>query len=423
MTDYIKLVSDKLLNNIDVVFYTVGSCTFGSIRELHHRFGLLPSAVCDGDTNKQGRTFKGLYGISVISPDEAISRFNDALWYIPSLDYRYQIIGYLTEERGIPFERILNYTPVTRVRSCAFLQKALIIDGTGHMRFCWRYQCPQYKISDNLDADRLLALRDSRILQLKSYNTRSINTCTTCPQVREEYYPITPMSWSVNFFCSSICNYKCMYCTVPKIPAEEFGGSDYTLGEFIDAFKHSGLLSDEYGVILSTAGEPLIHPKRKDFYKAFDGFEMVINTNGSVFDEDLFELMGKKKILLLISVDAGRKETYAQLKGVDFFAKVKANLTRYSQSPIGMVALKYLFVPDINDNVTDVDGFIEFCIETGAIFVVVSVDYFSLDKISENTRSMVNRLKNGLFERNILCVPYTAWETAEYTHIVKELVC
>ena len=60
MRDYIIEVANALQNGSNVIFYTVGSGTFEYIRELKKRFGLLPSAICDADIKKQGRTYKGL---------------------------------------------------------------------------------------------------------------------------------------------------------------------------------------------------------------------------------------------------------------------------------------------------------------------------------------------------------------------------
>ncbi|WP_164706835.1 hypothetical protein [Intestinibacillus sp. Marseille-P6563] len=105
MTDYISHIAALLEQETPVIFYTVGSVTFGYIRELKNRFGKKPTAVCDGDLRKQGKTFRGLDDIQVISPQEAIERFPNGQFFICSLDYRYQIIGYLTESCGMAPER------------------------------------------------------------------------------------------------------------------------------------------------------------------------------------------------------------------------------------------------------------------------------------------------------------------------------
>ncbi len=422
MNDYIQLIAEKIQQKCEVIFYTVGSGTFEHIRELKHRFGLLPTSVCDGDSKKQGRTYKGLEGITVISPGEALLRFPKGYFFISSLDYRYQIIGYLTEVCGVEPERIINYVPVKRINSCSFIQKALIYDQTGDLRFCWRTPCPAVPSNDVLKVNELAQLRNQLIETIKKGEVPAHEACVGCPQLSEEYYPEEPLAWSINYFCQSVCNYRCSYCTVAHYEKPSYDAGRHTLGEVIGAYKKEGILSPDYSVILSTAGEPLLHPKRKEFYQSFDGAELVINTNGSIYDADLAELMNEKKVLLLISVDAGTDKTYAKVKGVDAFNKVKNNLSAYSKASVGIVALKYLFVPGVNDNPEDVDGFIRFCEDVDAMFVVVSVDYYSVGNVTEQTKEMIGRLSQGLSERTILCVPYTAWETAEYAGKMRELM-
>ena len=95
MTDYVKILAEYLLKGTPVVLYTVGSDTFSVIRSLKYRFGILPTAVCDGDVKKHGRKYLGLSGVPVLSPDEAIDNYPDAQFFISSIDHRFQIIGEL----------------------------------------------------------------------------------------------------------------------------------------------------------------------------------------------------------------------------------------------------------------------------------------------------------------------------------------
>lgn len=302
------------------------------------------------------------------------------------------------------------------------MQKSLIYDQTGDLRFCWKNPCPKVAASEKIDAEAFLALRNTLLQKLEDPQEKTETACDGCPQICEEYYPETPLSWSLNYFCYSHCNYKCSYCTLRDREDGDFHNGEQLLGVLIQKFKDIGLMSPDYGVILSTAGEPSIHPKRKNFYNAFDGAEFAVNTNGFVFDTDLYEAMQTKKVLLICSVDAGTAETYAKIKSVDGFVQVQKNLTQYAQSTTGIVALKYIFVPGTNDTPADIDGFLDLCIHTGALFVIVSIDYFSINNISQQTRDMIHRLSQGLSKHQILCVPYTAWETAEYSKIMRELL-
>jgi len=367
--------------------------------------------------------FRGLEGLAAISPDEAIAKYPGAYWFISSLDYRYEIIGYLTDERGIQPEKIINYVPVHKIRSCILLQGTLIYDRTGELHFCWRNPSPRISPSEHVDAKALRTLRDSLIESISEGRAPEHPACDNCSQVSERYYPITPTSWTINYFCNGgICNYRCSYCTLTNAPVVDSDKGKHSLAKMISTCKDEGLLFEDYRVVLSTAGEPTLHPDRKEFYNSFDGSELIVNTNGSVFDKDLFDTMNKKMVLLTCSVDAGTRETFFHIKGVDCFEKVIKNLTKYAKASIGIVALKYIFIPGVNDTEADIEGFISLCKESNATFVIIAIDYYSVDIISEQTCKMILKLKNTLYEENFLCVPYTTCETTEYRNLMQKLL-
>lgn len=422
MKDYICEMAEKLRNNEAVIFYTVGSVTFEQIKEMKHRYGILPTAVCDGDKRKQGKTYKGLEGLFVISPEDAMKKYPDGNFFVTSLDYKYEIFGYLVEKCGISTDRIINYVPVKKVKSCFFLQKALIYDRTGELCFCWRNPAPRVPEKEKIEVGQLKKLRNALIESIQKGEPPAHEACVDCPQIMEAYYPIEPRAWSLNYFCQSVCNYKCSYCTVAHSPKLEHDMGRHTLGELISEFVKEDLLSEEYNVILSTAGEPALHPKRKEFYESFQGTELVYNTNASLYDQDLADMMQKKNVLVISSVDAGTSETYAKIKGVAAFDKIKKNLSAYSKMPQGIVALKYIFLPGVNDTIENVDGFVQLCVDVGATFAIIALDVYGLDKITEQTKKMVHRMRKSLADKDILCVPYTAWETVEYKSVITKLM-
>ncbi len=420
MKKHMEQIAAFLKKQEPVIIYTVGSGTFECIRELKQVYGVLPTAVCDGDIKKQGHSYRGLEGLTVISPEAALREYPKGKFYIASLDCKYQIIGFLAETCGVAPERIINYEPVRKIRSCSFLQKALIYD-RGRMQFCWRNPCPGVPEQEKLDTKALYELRNQLLDEIQNNKVTCYEACNNCPQIWEEYYPETPCSWSVNYFCQSRCNYKCAYCTLAEADALEENVGRHLLGMVIQSCKENGLLAEDYSVILSTAGEPTLHPKRKEFYEAFDGAELVVNTNGSIFDVDLFETLQNKRTLIVCSIDAGTPETYEKIKGAPFYEKVKKNIEKYTEALMGIVALKYLVVPGVNDKLEDIEGFVRFVEETGAIFVIISVDYYSVNRVTEHTKTMINKMRKLLEKKEILCVPYTTWETVEYSRMMKEL--
>ena len=421
MIDYISHIADLLNQGVPVIFYTVGGGTFCHIRELKTRFGKEPTAVCDGDIKKQGKTFFGLENLQVISPQEAIKRFPDFRFFICSLDYRYQIIGYLTESCGISPERIINYVSVKKMRSCMLLQKAVLYDKNGDIHFCCQNPSPFVAASDTIDAKEVLQLRNTLLQNIEKGITTN-TPCDGCSRICVDYYPEKPLSWSINYFCHGICNYKCSYCTLRNHEDTDQRQGKQKLQTLLQQFQDVGLLGENYSVCLSTAGEPTIHPDRKEFYEASNGAELIVNTNGYVFDPDLYETMNLKKVLLICSVDSGTPETYHKVKGVDGFVRMKENLSHYAQASIGIVALKYIFVPGLNDTLNDVEGFVNLCIDVNATFVLVAMDYFSVNQVSEHTHNMISYLNQKLSDLHILCVPYTGYETTEYGNMMRELL-
>ncbi len=421
MKKHMEQIAESLKKQEPIIIYTVGSGTFECIRELKQVYGVVPTAVCDGDIKKQGHSYRGLEGLTVISPEAALREYPNGKFYIASLDYKYQIIGYLTETRGVVPERIINYEPVRKIRSCSFLQKALIYDRNGRMQFCWRNPCPGIPEEEILNTKALYELRNQLLDEIQNNKATCHEACNNCPQIREEYYPEKPCSWSVNYFCQSTCNYKCAYCTLAGAEAAEENAGRHLLGTVIQSCRENELLSEDYSVILSTAGEPTLHPKRKEFYEAFDGAELVVNTNGSIFDVDLFEALQKKRTLVICSIDAGTPETYGKVKGIPFYEKVKKNIGKYAEASMGVVALKYLVMPGVNDMPEEIEGFVQLVEETGATFVIISIDYYSVNKVTEHTKAMINKMRKLLETKGILCVPYTAGETEEYNKLMKEL--
>jgi MoaA/NifB/PqqE/SkfB family radical SAM enzyme len=168
------------------------------------------------------------------------------------------------------------------------------------------------------------------------------------------------------------------------------------------------MIADFHSIDLATSGEITVHPKRKEIYDVININKNIVLTNGFKFDNDLFLKMENYPVRLLVSIDAGTRETYARIKGFDCFDKVCENLKRYASSKQGLIMLKYVFVSGLNDFEKDVDGFVKLCDETGAVLGIVSYDLNSHLSISEHIKSLMRRLKDGLSSINILCVPFNA---------------
>jgi molybdenum cofactor biosynthesis enzyme MoaA len=71
-------------------------------------------------------------------------------------------------------------------------------------------------------------------------------------------------------------------------------------------------------------------------------------------------------------LDAGTRETFKKIKGIDAFARVCENLRRYAEH--GNVEVKYIFMNGVNDSNGDIEGFADACNEINAASVFVTRD-------------------------------------------------
>jgi pyruvate-formate lyase-activating enzyme len=423
MKDYTKIISEYIAIGTPIIVYTVGGDTFSVLRQLKHQYNVLPTAICDNDHRKQGRAYSGLFGLPVLSAEEAIATYPDALYFISSIDYRFQIMGELTSKGTVSSSKIINYEPIEKRKSCAFLERSIVIYDNGKTGFCCIQKSPgtefipEYIQTYNKLTEKFKTLKKQQIDALKI--SKGVNeVCAQCKIVCEEWYPTETKSWWVNYFGRNVCNFKCAYCCSSTQLLKDVDDVPL-LSEVIDTYREIGMLSDFYSVVLSTSGEPTLHPKRKELFEHFDGYALVVNTNGSVFDDDLFALMQEKMVRIVVSIDSGTPETFEKIKGLNVFEKVVDNLKRYQSAAVGFVVPKYIVTLGINDNEADADGFISLVKELGSPYIIIAYDQYGERPIPENAVKIIRRIKNGVEEIGVLCVIYAAYETYEYVATLK----
>ena len=139
------------------------------------------------------------------------------------------------------------------------------------------------------------------------FHTKSINNWLQGDNV----YPIL-----VEFDLTNRCNHKCDFCTFDYI--KDRSTIDMTIvTKTLDEFSKYGVKAINW----TGGGEPLLH---KDFSKIVTyanslGIDQGLFTNGSLLNKENSEAILKTHSWIRISIDAGTKETYKNIRKVDDF--------------------------------------------------------------------------------------------------------
>jgi pyruvate-formate lyase-activating enzyme len=333
--------------------------------------GKVPDFFADGDSSKWG---KMLCGIPIISPEEMMNKisteYDNIYIYISVRPGLYnKIHKHLTEDLKIPKEIIVFADEVYYGYGCTYIGHFISINEN---RFkCCCNDAPIIHIpshQNNLEA--LDNFTKSIATALELFQHKPLDICLNCSSLKIGYFEKTPQIESVSIAdLDNRCNLKCIYCIASK--AFEKTGRKYDLLDYARVL--SQRKSTNTLTIFYCSGEFSINPQKNDFIDIVknQNWHLCVLTNAVIYVNKLEEISNKCN--LQVSMDSGTRETFKIVKQADVWNKVCDNLIRYSQNGI-QVDLKYIFLPDINDNRDDIEGFLALAQKTGNSKIVISRD-------------------------------------------------
>lgn len=178
----------------------------------------------------------------------------------------------------------------------------------------------------------------------------------TLPLLREKLVSLIPSIDSDNIEVqltgSETCNLRCWYCSTRRWGA----GINQTQPFFDRDNLHKLKLFHPKAIILS-GGEPtLYHPKDGfgfneailEIVKAIPRVKIGLITNGTIFPLGQWK---KTCQWVRISLDAGQRSTYKQLKCVDLFDVVIANFHQYLTTKIPFVGIGFVYQKENFDEI------------------------------------------------------------------------
>ena len=293
---------------------------------------------------------------------------------------------------------------------------------------------PGIPLTDNAEEtlERFIGLRTMLIAQGFRTPGKTHLGCAGCANYCEGEWNINPFIGYVNLsMYPAPCQCKCIYCSVYRKweNTEEVRKAYDNLFNLLELAQNSGVI-DPNAVWQISTGEITIHPYKDRIMNLVKGKTANFYTNAFIFDEKIAQnLHDNPNSFINISIDAGTPQTWKAVKGVDNFDKVTDNLVKYyvNSAHPGQITMKYIILPDINDNYEDFESVVEILKVLGTTHLTisrdVSVKYASNDKKHEKLLVAAAYLLAMCHKNNITndMFTYSAKEREEVIRIANEL--
>ncbi|MCL2204083.1 MAG: radical SAM protein [Defluviitaleaceae bacterium] len=199
--------------------------------------------------------------------------------------------------------------------------------------------------------------------------------CSRCSKFCEaEGWPKGEDS-KIRFICFGVnpspCQAKCIYCSQNlenrrKFDKERDGAGHELVFKHIEYFKSQGIFAQNLCWDIAS-GEITVHPFRDRIYDAVGSDSAGWLTNCFLYSERIGDnLKSNPDSYILFSIDAGTAKTWHKIKGTDNFLQIKDNIKKYVQAsanPQMQIVLKYLVMPGVNDDLKNINAFIQFAVD------------------------------------------------------------
>jgi pyruvate-formate lyase-activating enzyme len=379
--------------------------------------GITPDCFIDEDPAKQ--SVSAVYGVPVYSLKTAKELFGTDFDIYLTTERAELIASYLTQNE-IKLERIKNIN--NKGKTCYWINNSLSLLTKG-LSFC----CVPGRRPPLLPYDEIIDNKYS--FYMNEYHTKVVeklndenncDICINCELIEECNYINTDDSYTirnVHLAFDGVCNFDCIYCsrngrndklcdTIPDVK-NILSDIDLSVCDYID-------VTCEEITALPTGGEILK-------YLESLCIPLHVFSNCSIFMQELADAIknnvGSK---IVVSVDAGTKETFAQIKQRDVYEKVVDNIKKYSR--FGNVSLKYILLPDINDDEINIEGFTELCetLKPYEVFISRNTnDYLKNNPLPQKTIEAGKRLYKNLLKIGITAIKFGYFHPTEDEKIFK----
>lgn len=189
--------------------------------------------------------------------------------------------------------------------------------------------------------------------------------CKNCPHLREQDWPEENYINQIFISHFTKCNSNCLYCFTAEDKKKYNSYKEYSILPILKDLAQNDFFHFD-GTIFITGGEVT---ELREFDKIIDFFEKngerryFVQSSGIKYSKSIEKILSRGKADVNISPDSGSKDTYKKIKRVNAYNKVVDNLKKYNAKMVAgsILSSKYLIIPNINDNIREIDLWFDTC--------------------------------------------------------------
>ncbi len=187
----------------------------------------------------------------------------------------------------------------------------------------------------------------------------------------------------VNHFLD--CNCNCIYCSQKIL----YPNQSYELLPIIKHFYKNDLIDLNSLRVEFQGGDVSVLNEFEALlneFKKHNPKTISIHTNGIKYLSAYETIKNNGNNHICISLDAGTRETFKQIKGTDSFYEVLENIQKLREHSDINIILKYIIIENVNDNLYELSQFLDVVSDIENISITLNIDYRSILSIGKSRK-------------------------------------
>lgn len=200
------------------------------------------------------------------------------------------------------------------------------------------------------------------------------------------------------------CNCACSYCYTECSKEHYNTRKNYKMMPILKDMLKKGILNFD-GYLAFGGGEPGVLDEFDDIVNLFlenNVRSIVTNSSGIKYVESIAKGLSTGRLDVTISIDSGTPETFIKIKKIDAYYRVMENLKKYIAAQgefVDKVRSKYVIVPEVNDNIEEIEKWLQNSIDIGIKQVIIDLEGKWYLRIRENIPQYVHHLVSYVEKR------------------------